>query len=329
MDTAPLAEATIRLGAVQAEPVWYDLDGCVDKTVQLIEQAAADGVQVLGFPELWIPGYPWQMWCAAPIIQATWVPQYHANSMIRDSPQMKRILAAVKKAGIFVVLGYSERDGATIYIAQAFISPDGEIVHNRRKLKPTHAERTIWGEGQAESLKTVVDSPFGKIGGLNCWEHLLPLLRYNEYTQGVQIHVSSWPSFFGMPEPEKIAWLYHETAEASSRISQNMAIEGATFVISSSQILTEKGLEKNSILAGNPITKVPGGGFSQIFGADGKPLCEPIGEGEEGILKADICLGDIVKAKMFVDVAGHFARPDLLSLLVNPTVAKHVTTMGE
>lgn len=59
MDTAPLAEATIRLGAVQAEPVWYDLDGCVDKTVQLIEQAAADGVQVLGFPELWIPGYPW------------------------------------------------------------------------------------------------------------------------------------------------------------------------------------------------------------------------------------------------------------------------------
>lgn len=176
--------------------------------------------------------------------------------MTRDSHQMKRILTAVKEVGIFVVLGYSERDGSSIYIAQAFISPDGEIVHNRRKIKPTHAERTIWGEGQAESLKTVVDSPFGKVGGLNCWEHLLPLLRYSEYTQGVQIHVSSWPSFFGMPEPEKIAWLYHETAEASSRISQNMAIEGATFVICSSQILTDKGMEKNSILAGNPITKV-------------------------------------------------------------------------
>ncbi|PTB63209.1 carbon-nitrogen hydrolase [Trichoderma citrinoviride] len=285
----------IRVGAIQSEPVWHDLDGCVGKTIQLIEQAATDGVQVLGFPE---------MWCGAPIIQATWLPRYHANSMTRDSPQMKRIMAAVKEAGMFVVLGYSEREDSSIYIAQAFISPEGEIDHNRRKIKPTHAECTIWGEGQAESLKTVVDSPFGRIGGLNRWEHLHPLLRYYEYTQGVQIHVSSWPSFFGMPEPDKIAWLYHETAEASSRISQNTAIEGATIVIYSSQILTEKGLGKSSIL--------PGGGFSQIFGADGKPLCEPIEDGEKGILKADVSLGDIVKAKIFIDVAGHSARPDLL-----------------
>jgi predicted amidohydrolase len=169
---------------------------------------------------------------------------------------MKRIQAAVKKAGMFIVLGYSEREGASIYIAQAFISPDGEIVLNRRKIKPTHAERTIWGEGQAESLTTVVDSPFGKIGGLNCWEHLQPLLRYYEYTQGVQIHVSSWPSMFSMPDPAKIAWLYHDTGEADNRISQNMAMEGAAFVICSSQILTEEGLQKNSILIGNPVIKV-------------------------------------------------------------------------
>lgn len=176
--------------------------------------------------------------------------------MARDSPQMKRIQAAVKKAGMFIVLGYSERDGASIYLAQAFISPDGEIVLNRRKIKPTHAERTIWGEGQAESLQTVVNSPFGKIGGLNCWEHLQPLLRYYEYTQGVQIHVSSWPSMFVMPDSEKIAWLYYDTGEADQRISQNMAIEGQAFVICSSQILTEEGLAKNSLLAGNPVTKV-------------------------------------------------------------------------
>lgn len=197
-----------------------------------------------------------QMRVTAPIMQSMWVPQYQANSMARDSPQMKRIQAAVKKAGMFIVLGYSERDGASIYLAQAFISPDGEIVLNRRKIKPTHAERTIWGEGQAESLQTVVDSPFGKIGGLNCWEHLQPLLRYYEFTQGVQIHVSSWPSMFVMPDPEKIAWLYHDTGEADQRISQNMAMEGQVFVICSSQILTEEGLAKNSLLAGNPVTKV-------------------------------------------------------------------------
>ncbi|KAM0513294.1 hypothetical protein ACHAPE_007946 [Trichoderma viride] len=307
MDTAARDEKTIRVGAVQAEPVWFDLDGCVDKTVQLINQAAADGVQVLGFPEAWIPGYPWQMRVTAPIMQSMWVPQYQANSMARDSPQMKRIQAAVKKAGMFI--------------------PDGEIVLNRRKIKPTHAERTIWGEGQAESLQTVVDSSFGKIGGLNCWEHLQPLLRYYEFTQGVQIHVSSWPSMFVMPDPEKVAWLYHDTGEADQRISQNMAMEGQTFVICSSQILTEEGLAKNSLLAGNPVTKVPGGGFSQIFGPDGRALCEPIGDGEEAILKADISLSDITKAKISIDVVGHSARPDMLSLLVNPKAGKLVTMM--
>lgn len=110
--------------------------------------------------------------------------------MMRDSVQMRRIQAAVKEAGMFVVLGYSERDGGSLYMAQSFISPEGEIVHHRRKIKPTHVERTIWGEGQAESLKCVVSSPYGNIGALNCWEHLQPLLRYYEYSQGVQIHVA-------------------------------------------------------------------------------------------------------------------------------------------
>ncbi|KAK5989821.1 Nitrilase [Cladobotryum mycophilum] len=321
-------DETIRVGAVQAEAVWYDLDGCIDKTVSLIEQAAADGVQVLGFPEVWIPGYPWQMWTTPAIAQLSWVPKYRANSMAKDSPQMKSIQAAAKKAGMTVVLGYSERDGASLYISQAFISPDGEILLNRRKLKPTHAERTIFGEGQAESLKTVVDTPVGRVGGLNCWEHLQPLLKYYEYTQGVQIHVSSWPPIFELPDPNKIEWLYHNTGEASYRISQMMAIEGATFVIASSQIITEKNLEKN-LLVGNPVTNAPGGGFSMIFGPDGKPLCDPVGAGEEGILQANISLREIEKAKIFVDVAGHYARPDLLSVLVNPAVAKTVTHMKE
>jgi nitrilase len=99
---------------------------------------------------------------------------YMANSLKKDSPEMRRIQSAIKEAGMFVVLGYSERDGASLYMAQSFISPEGEVVHHRRKIKPTHVERTLWGDGQADSLKTVVDSPFGRIGGLNCWEHLQP-----------------------------------------------------------------------------------------------------------------------------------------------------------
>ncbi|KAM0817547.1 putative Carbon-nitrogen hydrolase [Seiridium cardinale] len=307
----------VKVGAVQAEPAWLDLEGSVTKTIALIEQAASDGVQVLGFPEVWIPGYPWQrqMWTSPVIKNGGWVHEYMANSMARDSTQMKRIQAAVKKAGMVVVLGYSERDGASLYMGQSFISPEGEILHHRRKIKPTHVERTIWGDGQAESLKTVVDTKFGKIGALNCWEHLQPLLRYHEYAQGVQIHIAN---------PEKIAWLYHETGEASYRASQFMAMEGCTFVAVASQILTEKNLEKN-MLTGNPVTKTPGGGFSMIFGPDGKPLCEAISDGEERIITAEVNLREIDKPKSFIDVVGHYARPDLLSLLVNTKVAKHIT----
>jgi len=122
--------------------------------------------------------------------------KYMANSLSRHSPEMEAIKQAVKEVGIFVVLGYSERDGGSLYMAQSTISPDGVIVMHRRKIKPTHAERTIWGEGQASSLKSVVDTPFGKIGALCCFEHYQPLLRYYQYEQGVQIHVAAWPLFF-------------------------------------------------------------------------------------------------------------------------------------
>lgn len=144
------------------------------------------------------------MWTNSPIDNVQLLHEYMANSLVRNSPEMDAIRAAVREAGIFIVLGYSERDAGSIYMAQSFISPEGEIVHHRRKLKPTHVERSIWGDSQADSLKTVVDSPFGKIGGLNCWEHLQPLLRYYEYEQGVQIHVASWPAMF--PMTKSVPW---------------------------------------------------------------------------------------------------------------------------
>ncbi|KAK5046813.1 hypothetical protein LTR84_007167 [Exophiala bonariae] len=313
----------VRVGAVQAEPGWLDLGKSVDKTISLIQQAAEDGVNVLGFPEVWIPG---SLWTKSVLDNTEMVHKYMANSLLRDSPEMKRIQQAAKEAKMVVVLGYSERDGASLYMGQSFISGDGEIVHHRRKIKPTHVERTLWGEGQAESLKTVIDTPFGKVGGLNCWEHLQPLLRYYEYAQGVQIHIASWPAEFSMPDPAVLAWQYHETGEASYRASQFMAIEGQTFVVVASQILTEQNLELNNLTAAPPI-KTPGGGFSMIFGPDGKPLAKALTDGEEGILVADIDLRDIDRAKAFIDTVGHYARPDLLSLLVNPSQDKHITVM--
>ncbi|KAF2686888.1 carbon-nitrogen hydrolase [Lentithecium fluviatile CBS 122367] len=284
----------VRVGSAQGEPVWLDLQGSVEKTTSLIKSAAADGVKVLGFPDVWIPGYPWT---TSVIGSVEMIHKYMANSLIKDSPEMRHIQTAEKEASMFVMLGYSERDGASLYMAQSFISPEGDI--------PTHVERMLRGDEQADSLKTVVDSPFGRIGGLNCWEHLQPLLRYYEYSQRVQIHVASWPAEFEMPDPEKQPWLYHETGEASYQASHFMAFEGQTFVLVTLQIITEENLEKNNLLVNHP-----GGGFFMIFGPDGKALGEPTSTGAEAILKADIDY-----AKIFIDTVGHYARPDMLSLL--------------
>lgn len=187
--------------------------------------------------------------------------QYMANSLSRQSPEMDAIRQAVREAGLFIVLGYSERDGGSLYMAQSFINPDGQIVHHRRKIKPTHVERSIWGEGQAESLQTVVDSPFGRIGALNCWEHLQPLLRFYEYSQRVQVHVASWPPEF--PEPKGVKWPYHETDVASRNASQFLAIEGQTFVLVCTQVVTSESLQRQNLVDGGVIQTVSG--HSHLF----------------------------------------------------------------
>jgi nitrilase len=163
-----------------------------------------------------------------------------ANSLSRSSPEMASILAAVKAAGIFVVLGYSEREGGSIYMAQSFISPERILVSHRRKIKPTHVERTIWGDGYLPgSLKTVVDIPFGKVGALCCFEHYQPLLRYYQYSLGEQIHVASWPAF---SVPKGSDWLYQGSPTASLLASRFMALEGQCFVIVDSMHLVELGV---------------------------------------------------------------------------------------
>jgi nitrilase len=188
------------------------------------------------------------IWTKSVIENTELIHEYMANSMARVSPEMDRIRAAVKEAKVFVVLGYSERDGASLYIAQSFIDTEGEIVLHRRKIKPTHVERSIWGDGQADSLTSVVDTPFGKVGGLNCWEHLQPLLRYYEYCQGVQIHVAAWPPMFPLPDPKKLKWPFHETDVANQLCSQFLAIEGQAFVLVATQVLTEGNLEKLNLV---------------------------------------------------------------------------------
>ncbi|KAB8202981.1 carbon-nitrogen hydrolase [Aspergillus parasiticus] len=305
----------VKVAAIQAEPVWNDLQGGVSKVISLIKDAAKNGANVVGFPEVFIPGYPWSIWTNSAIENVSFMNEYFENSMERESEEMERIKVAVREAGVFVVLGYSERYRGSLYIAQSFIDPTGTIVHHRRKIKPTHVERSYWGDGQADSLKTVAPSAFGNIGGLNCWEHTQPLLRYYEYAQNVDIHVASWPCMWNVP-----SWTYHTSDEANSRFSQVMAMEGACFVLVCTQIQTPEG-KVRSKLPDFDWMKLPGGGFTVIFGPDGAPLTEPLDPGVEAIVYADIDLKDRIKAKQNLDIVGHSSRPDLLSLRVTTEAA--------
>ncbi|KAG7001492.1 nitrilase [Physcia stellaris] len=310
----------IKVATVQAEPVWLDLQGSVNKVIDLIQQASSKGANVLGFPQLFVPGYPWSIWTEATLGNASNKMKFLNNSLARESPEMDKIRKAVKDAGIMVVLGYSERDGHSLYQAQSFIDVNGEIVNHRRKIKPTHVERSIFGEGHSESLQNVVSTDFGKIGGLICWEHMKPLLRYYEYTQGVQVHVASYPSAW---ETAKESPVYSMTAAASQAACQMMAMEGGTFVLLATPIISDANREKAG-MANAPDGKVPFAGYSQIFGPDGSPLAKPLGPKEEGILYADIDLADIAPAKHFLDISGHHTRPDLLSLKVKSSAVQHV-----
>jgi nitrilase len=160
-----------KVAVVQAAPVWLDLDATVEKTIGLIEEAAGKGAKLIAFPEAFIPGYPWYIWMGAPAwaIGRGFVQRYFDNSLSYDSPQAETLRRAVKAAGITAVLGLSERSGGSLYLAQWLIGPDGDTIAKRRKLRPTHAERTVYGDGDGSDLTVHARPDIGRLGALCCW----------------------------------------------------------------------------------------------------------------------------------------------------------------
>lgn len=160
----------VRAAAVQAEPVWNDLDGGIDKLEVLARQARDGGAEIVAFPEVWLPGYPWFLWLDSVAWQSQFVVPYAANSLEIGSPQWQRIEKIARTLGIALAFGFSERSGGSLYMGQAFIDAEGTTRGTRRKLKPTHVERTHFGDGDGSDV-AVIDTPVGRVGSLNCWEH--------------------------------------------------------------------------------------------------------------------------------------------------------------
>lgn len=318
-----MSDTQFKVAAVQAAPVFLDLQGTVDKAIALIDEAGTKGVDLIAFPETWIPGYPWWVWLGAPAWGMQFVGRYFDNSIAVDSTEDQALRDAVKRNGLTAVIGVSERAGGSLYMGQWIYGPDGEPIARRRKLKPTHVERTVFGESDGSHI-AVYDSPVGRLGALCCWEHLQPLTKYAMFSQHEQVHVASWPSFS----------LYTGAAyalgpEVNSAASQMYAAEGQCFVVASCATVSEQMIE---ILCDSPEKHQflqAGGGHARIYGPDGSPLAEPLAPDQEGLLIADIDLSMIPYAKAAADPVGHYARPDVFRLMFNGNPAPVTMPFGE
>ncbi|KAK8115846.1 hypothetical protein PG984_012348 [Apiospora sp. TS-2023a] len=299
------------VAVVQAEPVWLDLDATVDKTCALIGEAASNGARLVSFPECWIPGYPAWIWDRP--VDPEMIVTYTRNSLPIASAQMDRIRACAAQHQIVVVLGFSENRHDSLYISQAVIDADGKLLSTRSKMKASHMERTVFGDASAECLSGVTETAVGRVGALNCWEHCQPLLKYHTYSQREQIHIAAWPPMQGYKGPETL-WSY--SLEGCENLSRTYAIESQSFVLHTTAVIGQAAIERMRTQSGL-IMATPGGGCSAVFGPDGRKLTENIPEGHEGILYADLDFDEIIKSKSFVDVCGHYSRPDLLWLGVD------------
>jgi predicted amidohydrolase len=285
--------------AVQAAPVFLDREATIEKACELIAAAGKAGADLIVFPETWVPGYPF--WTSSEnIFSGHTFAELWKHSVEIPSPSATRLGDAAKEAGAYVVIGINERDTVTrgtLYNTLVYFSPAGEIVYRHRKLMPTFMERTIWGFGDGSDLQ-LLDTPLGRLGGLICWEHQMTLAKYALYAQGEQVHCAVWPAYSS------------QNAHIDFGMRQ-YAFEGACFVVSACGILLPGTLPKS--LGGESVTA---NGGSAIIGPNGNYLAGPVYDREE-ILYAEIDLEDAIREKHSRDVAGHYARPDVLQLVVN------------
>jgi nitrilase len=308
-----------RAAAIQAAPVFLDLDASITKAVGLIAEAAAAGAKLIAFPETWLPGYPWFIWLDSPAWGMQFIQRYHDHSLVYGSPQAERLAKAAREHSIMVVMGHSEKAGGSLYMGQWIIDAEGRTVAQRRKLKPTHVERTVFGEGDGSDL-SVYDTALGRVGALCCWEHLQPLSKYAMYAQDAQVHIAAWPSFSLYR-----GGAYALGAEVNNAASRIYAVEGQCFVLAPCATVSAQMI---AMLCGDDPVKrqllLEGGGFTAIYAPDGQMISQPLPEGQEGLVYADLDLGMISLAKAAADPAGHYSRPDVTRLLLDKTPGDRV-----
>jgi len=297
------------LAAVQAAPVYLDREASVEKACGLIQEAAEQGAALAVFGETWVSGY-------ASFATHTTHPgffealrRFILNGVEVPSPATDALCGAARKAGIDVVIGIAERDSTTqgtIYCTLLFIGRGGEILGRHRKLKPTFYERIVWGEGDGSSLR-VYERPYGRLGGLNCWEHQMVLPGYALIAQGLQVHAGAWPG---------------GTFTRQEILSRAFAMQAGAYVVMTGGLLRTEDIPPELSEQVMPLN-----GHSAIIGPGGELLAGPLLD-EEGILTATANLGQAMVSKMVADHAGHYTRPDVFDFRVN-TAPRRVAEFDE
>ncbi len=300
----------VKVAVVQAGSVIMDKQGCIEKASKLLLEAGKNGAQLVVFPEAFIPCYPRGMGFGAVVGSRSLegrkaYQRYWDNAIQVPSADTDALGAAVKEAGVYCVIGVIEKDQdtseGTVFCTALYFGPDGKLLGKHRKLKPTASERLIWGEGDGSTLK-VIETPFGRVGSLICWENYMPLARAAMYAQGVQIYVA--------PTADS-----RDTWFATMR---HIAIEGRCFVIGCNQYSSKSDYPED-IASSDEFKDLPEEmcrGGSCVVNPLGAFVVEPV-IGKETIIYADLDLGQVAQGQFDFDVMGHYSRPDVFQLIVN------------
>jgi len=294
----------VRAAAVQIAPDLDSAEGTVAKVCQAIADAAGQGAELVVFPETFVPYYPYFSFIRPPFASGPEHLLLYERAVVVPGPVTAAVAAAARSYGVVVVLGVNERDHGTLYNTQLVFDADGELVLKRRKITPTYHERMIWGQGDGSGLK-VVDTRVGRIGALACWEHYNPLARYALMAQHEEIHCAQFPG-------SMVGQIFADQMEVTIR---HHALESGCFVVNATGWLTDE-----QITAITPDEKIQkalrGGCCTTIVSPEGVLLAEPLRSGE-GIVIADLDMALITKRKRMMDSVGHYARPELLHLVMD------------
>jgi nitrilase len=293
----------VTAAAVQATPVFLDREATVDKACRLIGEAAAAGARLIVFPETFVPTYPDWVWRSTPW-NGGWYGRLLEQSVVVPSATTETLGRAARRAKVYVSIGVNERDphGGTLYNTQVYLGPDGALLGKHRKLMPTGGERLVWGMGDGSTLR-VFDTPYGRFGGLTCWENYMPLARQALYASGIDIWAAP-------------TW---DTSDVWVSTLRHIAKEGRVYVLGVAPLL--RGSDVPADLPGRD--ELYGGeddwmsrGLSAIVAPGGEVLAGPLVE-REGVLYAELDANRARASREQFDPVGHYARPDVFRLLVD------------